>query len=68
MGESASLRSLSTFVFGTLPPGSMWTDHDPGWHLLPGIDVQSSAKWTLPFTRCRALGESRLVIVAGHES
>lgn len=45
MGEGAYLRSLSTFVFGTLPQGSMWTNHDPGWHLLPGIDVQSPAKW-----------------------
>lgn len=68
MGESAYLRSLSTFVLGTLPQCSMWTNHDPGWHLLPGIEVQSSAKWALWFTMCRALGGSRLVMLAGHES
>lgn len=30
MGESAYLRSLSTFVLGTLPRDPMWTNHDPG--------------------------------------
>lgn len=47
MGESTNLRSLSTFDLGTLLQARMWTNHDAGWHLLLGIDVQSSAKWAL---------------------
>lgn len=47
MAESAYLQPLSTFVLGTLPRDRMWTNHDPGWHFLLGIDVESCL-WSGP--------------------